>query len=438
MRPTRFFPLFLAVALAVPAACAQELPAPEPAEAPAPRQRLRIDVEVRLGFRDSKDLSSPIFTPFPGVTRPGPLTQRTVDPGSSFELDTVNLRAEGELARGVFAKAEVHFLDLYNRNPTSSGDKVAVREAWVRFGDPDALYALVGQAPRFSKQTTRHLESYGMWGTAVGRFEQPQVQAGAALGPHIYLKAMLGNGNPLFLRDTNALAGDNGTPERVPGSPRRVFETGMPIFYDTKPSDVSFAERLEWGAGAGARFGRDDGPSLDVLAWWFSRRLADSAHISGSELPGELELLKGEGFPLPFHGRNRREWGVNVVGRLAGFRLFAQYVDQDLAGLGRNGYEVELAWIQPLGGVFALGDMPFLTWVQPVVRVSRIHNLFEGTFRFPSLSALWEYWTKYDLGVRIGLVRGVDLTIEFSRHDAVTPVSTLHPDELLAVLRFRF
>ena len=431
--------------LAIPAAlAAQELPAPEAPPARDSTPRFRLFVEVKAGLRDSRDLISPIFTPFPGVVRPEPPVQRTVDPGTSLELDTVNVRADGRLTKDVFAKVELHFLDLYNRNPTSSGDRVSLREAWVRLGgsleplsdDDRRPYLLVGLAPRFTKQTVRHLESYGMWGTAVGRFEEPQVQAGVPIGEHVYAKAMLGNGNPLFLRDTNALAGDNGTPERVPGSPYRVYETGLPILYDTKPQDVSF-DRLEWGGGVGVRFGRRDGASLDLLGWAFGRRLQDSAAIHGSALPGELDVLRGEGFPLPFHGDHRHEWGVNLTARVLGFRLFAQWIDQDLAGLERRGYEAELAYVQPIPPYVRFGQTIALTFLQPVLRLSYIDNRFDGPFQYPSLSVLWD-WLKIDMGLRIGIVHDVDLTIEYSRHDAETPVGTIHPDEFLTVLRVAF
>jgi hypothetical protein len=412
---------------------AQDLPAPEPAPAPVPTPGFRLGVEVKVGFRDSKDLSTPIFTPY-GPSRPGPLFQRTADPGTSLELDTINVRVEGNLAKDLVAAAEVHFLDLYSRNPTSSGDRVALREAWVRAGATDGLYVLAGLAPRFSKPTTRRLESYGMWGTAVGRYEEPQVEAGISLGSHAFAKAMVGVGNPLFLRDTNALAGDNGTPDRIPGSPERVYETGLPILYDARATDVS-TSRLEWGAGAGLRFGRPGSASVELLGWYFARDLAPTAHLHGSALPAELELLAGEGHPLPFHGNHRREWGVNLTARVAGLRVFAQWVDQDLAGLGRRGYEAEVAWVQPLDGLLLVGETPVLTWEQPALRVSYADLLFSGPREDPSLSVLWD-WLKIDVGVRVGIVRGVDLTVEYSRHDAETPRATIHPDELLAVLRF--
>ena len=64
----------------------------------------------------------------------------------------------------VAGKIEIHFIDLYNRNPTSSDNEVQLREAWLRFGQrydgPTELapgtsaYVLAGKAPRFSRQRT--------------------------------------------------------------------------------------------------------------------------------------------------------------------------------------------------------------------------------------------------------------------------------------------
>ncbi len=445
-RTSALLGLVLAGGPFVPAA-AQEAPPIEAQEAlPAPdAASFRWSGELKLNFRETKDLTTSIFTPFPGAADRGRLVQRTADPGSSFELSTVNLRGEGEIVSGVSAKVEVHLLDLYNRNPTSSDDRIIVREAWLRIGDgpepsrPGAGkgYVLLGLAPRFSKQLVRRLDSYGLMGTAVGRFEQPQLQVGAAFLRHGYFRASVGNGNPLFMHDTNALAGDNGTPDRVPGSPDRVYETGFPIFYDAKPADVNFPGRFEWGGAIGARFERGESAGVDVMLWRFRRSLADGARIRGTKLLGDLDLLRGEGFPLPFSGRRKAEWGVNLQGTAGKFRLFGQYLEQDLAGLGRYGYEVELAFIHRLPGLFLIKESPFLNWVQPTVRLSFVDNQFDGPREYPALSVLWD-WTKWDLGVRAGLLRGLDLTVEYSRQDAILPRRTIHPDEWLVTLRAGF
>ena len=433
-----------AVAIAgVAASFAQD--APQTPEATAAGNPFRLGGEVKIAFRNSTDVTSPVFFPFPANDLPpsGQVVEETVSPGSSLEVANAALRGEGELTSGVTAKVEVHFLDLYNRNPTSSDDRILLREAWLRFGRKPqgfvsagtTFYALLGLAPRFTKQTQRHLESYGLWGTAVGRFEQPQVQLGGTLG-HFYWRGMLGNGNPLFFRDPNALAGDNGTPERTPGNNHPIYNSGFPILYDAKPSDLNLHGDFEWGGGAGFRAGSDRS-GLDILGWGFGRRLEDTVSIRGTFYGGDLKLLEGNGVPLPFSGHEKREYGANLEARLGGGRLFAQYIDQTIANLPRKGFEAEAVWRFDLNGLFLIGESPAFNWLQPVVRCSRINNGFEAPHEFPGLSVAWD-WTKIDLGIRIGIVREVDLTAEYSWNDASTSAGSLHPNEALVTLRAGF
>jgi hypothetical protein len=403
-------------------------------------------------FRSSDAVESPVAFPFPASFHPGndptiPILLRTVSAHPSFEISTATLRGEGEVTSSVSVKVEVHFLDLYNRNPTSADDRILVREAWIAFGRRDeplraigdgaTAYVLVGMAPRFSKQVVRRMESYGLWGTAVGRFEQPQLQAGGTFARHVYWRAMVGNGNPLFIRDPNALAGDNGTPERVPGNVNPIYQSGFPILYDAKPQDLNPSGRFEWGAGLGLRAGGEE-TALDVLGWYFTRRLEDAARIRGTFYSGDLRLLRGNGVPAPFSGDRKREAGLNVEGRWRGGRLFAQYVDQDIAGLPRRGVEAELAWRFSLAGLFLVGESPVGNWVQPVVRVSSIDNRFTLPRTFVVPSAGWD-WKKYDFGLRVGVVRDVDLTAEYARNVARRANGTkVNPDELLLTLRAGF
>jgi hypothetical protein len=110
-------------------------------------------------------------------------------------------------------------------------------------------------------------------------------------------------------------------------------------------------------------------------------------------------------------------------------------VRQDIAKLVRKGYDAELSALVGLPGLFLVGETPVGNWIRPVVRVSVIDNLFDAPVTYPALSVDWD-WRKYDLGLRLGLLRDVDLTVEFSRHDMIVPtVGTLHPDEWLVTLR---
>jgi predicted metal-dependent RNase len=50
---------------------------------------------------------------------------------------------------------------------------------------------------------------------------------------------------------------------------------------------------------------------------------------------------------------------------------------------------------------------------------------------------MWWNWVKIDYGVRVGLAKHTDLTIEHAKHIIVVPVVHLHPDETLVTLRVR-
>jgi len=430
-------------------------PTPTPSPSPAPR-RFRLGGELKAHFRHSQFEEVKDNFPFPDFFLPPGQTEvfeRTASSGSSLEVSSFNLIGEGDFTPDISARVEVHFIDLYNRNPTTSDDKIAVREAWLRFGhkyealDPapgTSFYGEIGKAPRFTKPRVRRLESYGLWSTAVGRFEELQVELGGSVGRNFYWRGAVANGNPLFFRDPNALAGDNGTPERIPSpTPRPVsgqhpiIESGFPILYDSKADDFDLNGKFQVGAGLGYRArNADDTRAFDALGWYFHRDLADAAPIRGSFYLGDLTILKGVLIPLPFSGRNKSEYGLNVEARYGDWRVFAQYVNQDVADLGRHGFEVELAWQKPLNGLFASGDQSVVNWIQPVFRFSNISNDFETPTAYPAPSVGFD-WRKYDFGVRVGIVRNLDFTAEYAHLDMIAP-PTLHPDEFLLTFRGAF
>ena len=429
----------LALLLAGPVAAQEEIAPSSPAEEPEP---FRFGGEIKAGFRWSQAQASAILSPSAQVIG----FMRSPDAGSSVEIQHLAVSGQGFVTSGVFAKFELRFLDLYNRNPTSTDATVFVRQAFVRFGGkPEPLsgetgsrfYALFGMAPRFTKQTTRRLETYGLWGTAVGRFEQTQLEIGGSFGSHVYARAMVGSGNPLFLRDTNVLAGDNLS--EGPSDPKATYQLGFPILYDAKVTEINVNGRVEKGLGLGGRWGGGDQAGIDVLAWYFSRRLADTARLRGTDYPGELGVLRGAGFPIPTTGNMRREWGGNLQAKAGGLRLFAQWVDQDLAGAGRYGLEAEAAWIFELPGLFLVGESPFGNWIQPTFRYSWIDNRFQAPLAYPRLAVQWP-WKKYDFGLRVGLVRNVDLTAEYTFHQVVrnATLPNLPMKEFVLTLRTGF
>lgn len=407
--------------------------------------RFRLKVEVKMNARTSRAIEFPVTV----TGAPFPVVLETVSPHTSAEVSNIALVAEGDLTPDILAKVVIHFLDLYNRNPTSAPDRVFVREAFVRFGKKwealkempgTTVYLELGKAPRFAKQITRRLESYGLWGTAVNRFEETGAEAGGSFGQNVYWRASATGGTPLYFRDPNALAGDNGTPERTVGSTVPVvYGSGLPILYDTMETDVSFSGRFQLGGGVGLRFnwGENHRDGIDLLGWYFRRDLAEYVPIRGSFYSGDLEVLEGLVVPLPFHGTEKYEYGVNLEARFGPVHLFAQGVKQSIAGLEREGYEAEASVRIALPGLFASGDQSVVNWIEPAVRVSYIDNLFVLPAGFVAPSFGWD-WRKYDYGFRLGIVRGLDLTVEYSRHESTTRRGVLHPDEGLLTLRAAF
>ena len=425
-----------------------------------PSKRFRLKFEVKAHARHSDLIQFQPKFPFPPEFVPvgeEAVFMRTVDEGTSLEISNLSIQGEGELTPSIFARVNVHVIDLHNRNPTSTDDEIFVREAWTRFGrkfdqldriPATSFYAQLGKAPRFTKQTDRHLESYGLWGTSVGRFEEIGLELGGSFGRFVYWRAALANGNPLFFRDPNALAGDNGT--APPPDPDPSLQSGFPILYDAKAQDLGIDGEFQVGAGLGFRFRSDVEESRDVafdaMGWYFKRDLEEKARIDGTFYQGDLELLRGAGIPLPFQGNEKVEWGVNFRFQLAPGKMedeggtlhvYGQYVAQEIAELERSGFELELAYRFPLYGVFVSGDQPVLNWIEPVVRYSTIDNDFSMPAQFVAPSMGWD-WDKIDVGVRLGIIRGVDLTLEYARNDMITAKETLHPDEALLTLRTAF
>ena len=456
-RMTRWACVITLATMALPSVAQEEKGPAGDARKPAapPRaQKFRFSAELKSNFRHSTPEQFKLSFPFPAnFIPPGEdgVFMRTAAPGSSAEISNVALVAEADLTRDISAKVRVHFLDLYNRNPISTDDRVFIREAWVRFGASTTglesipgttFFVLAGKAPRFSRQEKRRLESYGLWGTAVGRFEEVQLQVGGTFGRHITWRASAASPNALFFRDPNALAGDNGTPDRAPGNVHPVYQSGFPILYDSKAQDLTFGGKFQFGGGLGLHFVSENGErEMDALAWVFRRDLLDSVPIRGSFYSGDLKLLQafapmGIGFDV--RGREKLEYGVNVEARLHDAHLFAQYVRQKIAGLERHGFEAELGYSISLNGLFLSGETPVLNWIEPAVRYSEITNSFVTSPLYPAPSVGWD-WRKVDIGVRIGIIQGLDLTAEYSRNDVfLFSGGKLHPDETLVTLHAAF
>ncbi len=419
------------------------------------RPTLKLGLETRANFRNSDYNEFQVGFEFPEEFLPVGQEhgfEQTVNEGSHFEISTVTLLIDASWGDGLLAHGKIDFIDLYDRNPTSSDKKTDVDEAWIRFGiepEPATLaprwgaYLKAGKMPKFERQDDRHLESYGLVSTAFNRFEDTGLELGLNLGRHLYVKATATQGNPLFIRDPNALAGDNGTPE-LDGppftNPDPQLKSGIVMLYDAEVEDLDVDGDLEVGAGLGVRFADEAGMrGIDVLAWGYQRTLADKVSLDGTFYGGDLDILTGPGpdTAFAFRGDRKEEFGANVWVYLGGFSFFGQYVDQDLAGLPRTGIEGEAAWRLELPLLLSIGDQQLFTFIAPAVRYSRMDHDFRSPSKTPSPSLSWD-WVKIDAGLRLGIIPGVDLTLEyadnsFTKNNGVKGEN----NELLTTLRWK-
>jgi hypothetical protein len=435
-------------------AAAQEPPADEAArtaEDAPPHWQYKLGLEARANYRDSVDNLFKTSARQGGV----PVFEETVDPGSHYEFSDVTVSGRAAWGDLFTSFLKVDLIDLYDRNPTSTGEKVDIDEAWVRFGrEPETatlapgsgVYVKLGKIAKFERQNDRHLQSYGLVSTAFNRFEETGGELGVSLGRHFYVKARGAAGNPVFLRDPNALAGDNGTPELLHQPPDPKLNSGVPILYNAHYANFNLDGKLETGVGVGWRIADEGGRNgLDLLAWGNKRKLARRAAIPGSFYGADLDILNGPEDPgvnpadvtYAITGDEKREAGGNVWLYLGGFSFFGQYVDQDLAGLPRTGLEGEVAWRFNLPLVWAVRGRQLFTSIAPAVRYSRLDNGFKNPKVTPSPSFAWD-WEKVDSGLRFGLYEGLDLTVEYSDNRFILASGAKrHNNETLVTLGWR-
>src|SRR6185295_17312963 len=279
---------------------------------------------------------------------------------------------------------------------------------------------------------------------AFNRLEDVGLEVGVDLGRHFYLKGSLTAGNPVFLRDPNALAGDNGTSNLLRKNPDPVIKSGVVIPYDAAVQSLDEDGDLQKGGALGLRFASEDGETgLDALAFGRERKLAKTLDIRGSFYGGDLDLLDGPAgidpakVAFPVTSDRKREVGADLWLYRGGLSFFGQYVDQDLGGLGRIGYEGEFAWRFDLPLAASFGGRQLFPSIQPAVRYSKLTPDYKSPPQSPSPSFAWP-WEKWDAGLRVAIVAGVDVTAEYS-HNTFTLGSGAkrHNDELLATLRWQ-
>ncbi len=418
------------------------------------RKRFEFGFEVKGHYRDTDAVVLPtsFADPFNPTT---PVMLTSVDPGDHFELSVVTLFFDARFGRNRRHQFHVKIdtIDLHDRNPTSEGSPINVDEAWVRFGremesgDPfegAGSYLKAGKFPHFERQDDRHLESYGLISTAFNRMEDIGLETGWRLGRHFYGRVSVTQGNPVFFRDPTALAGDNGDDRLLQGeeTPRG---DGLAILYDFETDEVDLNGRdPEVGLGLGLRFGDEAGArAADVLVWGYRRDLDQTVSISNSFYGGDLDLLRGPlsnsiSAPFSFAVTNdeKREFGANLWLYLGGFSFFGQYVDQELAGLDRTGFEAEVAWQIELPLMGSIGGRQLFPVIAPAIRYSKLEPDFAIPNPSPSPSFAWE-WEKIDIGLRATIIEGVDLTLEYAINEFIRGGKPVNNDEALATVRWR-
>lgn len=401
--------------------------------------------ELRADYRWSDEESHP--NPF-APTNPA-FTLRTADPGHHVELNVADIQLDAGYGELLAFRAKVHLQGLHRRNPTSTDRQIDADELYVRVGrypeflerpDGTSFFVQAGKFARMERQPVRLLESYGLAANAFNRFEDVQVRLGGTVGRSWYWRLQAANGNPLFIRDSNALAGDNGTPQELRGE-AKDFGSGFPILYNAETEDLFFnTEHVQWGEAIGYRWqSADEATGFDVIAFHYNREMSDREELTGTQYGGDLDILVLEpnelppgtisnARGLPIDGRDKIEYGARLYAEWHAATVIAQFTNQTFAGNERHGWEVEAGYRFPL-------NLGFIESVQPAVRASSLRNDFGPVAGFPAPSIWWN-WDKVDGGVRVGLKRGVDVTLEYTQHH-IESRFPLKQREALVTVRWR-
>ena len=419
----------------------------------APDWTYKTRIELRANLHESKEESFPLRFPFPPSFLPVGQTvghMETVDSGTHAELSVAQLRLDLGYRDWFLAHAQVHATDKYRRNPTSEDRKIDADELWLRFGvKPDFLarpertsfFLQMGKFPKMERQPIRLLESYVLAATAFNRFEDVGFMAGGSVGRNFYWRAQATSGNPLYIRDPNALAGDNGIKELLTPNPNPRLKSGFPILYNTETEGYFLkTDHVQYGEGLGYRWQNDAQTfGFDAIAFHYRRELAQREQLTGTFYGADLDIVddvNGITGGLPIHGKRKEETGARLYTEWRGLTSTVQYTKQEVAGLDRQGEEAEIGYkVDVLKGL--------LVSVMPVVRWSGLQNDFVGVgTKYPAPSVWWN-WTKTDYGVRVAFARDIDLTVERTQHNIAhpsppnAPPNKLHRTETLVTVRIR-
>jgi hypothetical protein len=410
-------------------------------------QTLDLQFEVKANYRDSDQSKFPTRFPFPPIALPEGATSafvETVDEGNHAEVSLISLAGKWQLADSLQLQFKVDAIDLYDRNPTSEDNTIDVDALFLRYGDSfgatkipaqNSVYTQVGKFKKFEQQRERRTESYGVVSTAFNRFEDSGLEAGFDLSSGFYGRLSYTTGNPVFMRDANALAGDNGTEDfRVPpnANPNPDLKSGIVMLYDAEIEKLNLSDDPELGVGLGYRWNSaNQNQKLDVLAYHYKRDLSETRKLDGTFYGGDLDLFDlgdvpgAAGIRLPFAGNEKTESGLNAWYYAGDFALFSQYVKQEVASLDRDGFEVELSYVF---------NSPIT--ITPVIRYSELNNNFAGHPLFPAPSLTWD-WRRIDYAINVDFTDSLRLIVEYADNEVERAGVWEDHNEWLLTLRWQ-
>ncbi|HYS52615.1 MAG TPA: hypothetical protein VER58_02480 [Thermoanaerobaculia bacterium] len=406
----------------------------------------RSRIEIRANYRDTNEAKFPLRFPFPAIQLPIGQTvgfEETVDAGHHGELSVAQIRLDANYGNVFAAHVQFHAQDKYRRNPTSEDRQTDADEIWLRFGPkPDFLdrpaassvFVQMGKFPKMERQPIRLLESYGLAATAFNRFEDVGFMTGGTVGRNLYWRLQGTSGNPLYFRDPNALAGDNGIKELLLPHPDPKLKSGFPILYNTETEGYSLqTDHVQFGQAIGYRWQNDAQTfGYDAIVFHYRRSMSDAedAPLTGTFYGTDIDLLEGPlDKGLPLHGNKKEEVGARIYTEWHALTSTAQFTKQHVAGLIRQGEEVEAGYQIRFGN-------RWIPSIQPAVRWSGLQNFFKGNPTLFPAPSIWWNWTKLDYGIRIGLPHSSDLTVERAKHNVASP-RKLDMSETLVTLRVR-
>ena len=386
----------------------------------------RFGLEARANYRDSEENRFPVPFPFDAPMLPvGQMKgfEETVDAGSHVEISNVALLATAGWRDLFTAHGKLDLIDLYDRNPTSTGERsTSTRPGSASAASPSpallaprsGVYLKIGKIPKFERQDDRHLESYGLVSTAFNRFEDDRRRAGPRPRPALLSARPRATARQSGLPARSQRAGRR---QRHPGAPAagrtRTRRSRAASSSSTTPEVEDFDARRQAGDGRrgglapGGRGGaqRSRRARLGNRRKLARRRWRSTAPSTAATSTSSTRRLRTAPAIFAVTDDDKREAGGNVWLYLGGFSFFGQYVDQKLAGLPRTGIEGEVAWRFDLPLVWAVRGRQLFPSIAPAVRYSKLDNSFRSPSQTPSPSFAWD-WEKIDAGLRLGIFTG--------------------------------